>query len=397
VKLSYPLAAGALVLAGAVAVLQRELPALTGPGSPSTLAQRIVRTSAGVRENDLVQLSGTPADVPLLEDLAVEVRKLGGHPLITLTSDKLRRRFVEDVPAKFDAQPPKFDLALAGLCDVQIQVEATDVGALVGVPPARMAAQQKAAEGVNKKLLDRNVRVVSLGNGLYPTAMLAKRFGMAQAQLRKVYEAGLEAGPAALTARGTKIQKSLGGGKELTLRSDDGTDVKMQIARRPVLLSDGVLTPEKEKKGGAACSTWLPAGEVYLAPVAGTAEGTVFAPVVFWEGQEIRNLKLTFKAGKLTAMTAASGDDRLQAVYKAHSPGKEAFGAVDIGINPGVRAPAGSKLVSFVAEGTVTVALGNNAWAGGDVGVAFGLSCHLPRCTLSVDGKPLVERGKLAP
>ena len=95
-------------------------------------------------------------------------------------------------------------------------------------------------------------------------------------------------------------------------------------------------------------------------------------------------------------MTAESGDERLQAVYKAHGPGKEVLGAVDIGINPGIKAPAGSKFVSYVAEGTVTVALGNNTWAGGDVGVVFGLSCHLPDCTLCIDGKPFVERGKLA-
>ena len=386
----------AIVLASAVAFATQGLPARAAPDSPTTLASQVVRTAAGVRDNDLVHLAGTPGDVALLEDLAVEVRKLGGHPLITLTSDRLRRRFVEEVPAKFDDRAPKFDLALAGLCDVLVQVEAADEGALVGVPPARMTAQQKAAEGVNEKMLKRNIRTVMLGNGLYPAPSRAKRFGLTEAQLRKIYEAGLAAAPAMLTARGAKLQMALSSGKELSLRGEDGSDVKMQITSRPVLSSDGVLTSEKEKKGGASCLTWLPAGEVYVTPVPGTAEGTVVVPVVFWEGQEIRKLKLTFAKGKLTAMTAESGDERLQAVYKAHGPGKEVLGAVDIGINPGIKAPAGSKFVSYVAEGTVTVALGNNTWAGGDVGVVFGLSCHLPDCTLCIDGKPFVERGKLA-
>lgn len=361
----------------------------------AALARQVVTTSARVRANDMVHLSGTASDVALLEDLAVEVRKLGAHPLITVTSDKLRRRFVEDVPVKYDGQLPKFDLAVAGLCDVMVQIEATDEGALLGVPAARMTAQQKAAEGVNEKMLKRNVRTVALGNGLYPTATRAKRFGLTQAELRKVYEAGLAVEPAKLTERGTKVQQALQAGSELELRSAHGTAVKMQIAKRPVLLSDGVLTPEKEKKGGAACLTWLPAGEVYVTPVPGTAEGVVVAPLVFWEGEEIRELKLTFKAGKLTAMTADSGLDRLQAVYKAHGDGKEAFGAIDVGINPGVQLPKGSKLVSFVADGTVTVALGNNTWAGGEVGIPFGLNCHLSGCTLTVNGKPLVDRGSL--
>jgi leucyl aminopeptidase (aminopeptidase T) len=162
-----------------------------------------------------------------------------------------------------------------------------------------------------------------------------------------------------------------------------------------VFVSDGVLTEEKVKKGGAACLTWLPAGEVYVTPVPGSGDGVVVAPRVFWEGEEIRGLKLTFKAGKLTAMSAESGLDRLRKVYEAHGEGKDALGSIDVGLNPGVRAPAGSKLVSFVAEGTVTVALGNNAWAGGDVTSPFGLNLHLPGGTLTVDGKAVVEKGKL--
>src|SRR5262249_39687789 len=154
---------------------------------------------------------------------------------------------------------------------------------------------------------------------------------------------------------------------------------------------------EKGKTGGPSCLTGRPAGEACLAPVPGTAAGTVVAPVAFWEGQEIRKLKLTFKGGKLTAMSAESGLGRLELVYKLHGPGKEQLGAIDVGLNPGVKAPAGSKLVSFVAARPVTVAGGNNTWAGGDVGVAFGLNCHLPDATLTVDGKAVVEGGKLAP
>lgn len=358
----------------------------------SALAANIVRRGARVREGDRVHLEGTPGDVRLLEELAVQTRVLGAHPLITLTSDRLRRRLFE-APAKFDQQTPRFELALAELADVLIGMEATDESALLGVPPARMTAAQKAAEVVNKKLLARNVRTVYLGNGLYPTAARAKRFGLTEAQLRKMYEDGLSADGAKMQARGAQIQKALSDGKGLRLTSAAGTDLTMKIRGRPVLVSDGVLTPEKEKKGGAACVTWLPAGEVYVTPVAGTAEGKVVAPVVFWEGQEIRKLSLTFRAGKLTAMTAEAGLERLEAVYRAHGKGKDELGAVDVGINPGVRVPPGSKALNYVAAGMVTVALGNNTWAGGDNGVFFGLNCHLPGCTLEVDDAVVVERG----
>src|SRR5262249_48943412 len=114
------------------------------------LARSVVANSVGVRENDRVQISGTPADIDLLQELAVAVRQRGGHPLITLTSDRLRRRFLSDVPAKFDKQTPRMEAALAEVADVMISMEATDEGALAGLPAERMVAQQNAAEVVNK-------------------------------------------------------------------------------------------------------------------------------------------------------------------------------------------------------------------------------------------------------
>jgi leucyl aminopeptidase (aminopeptidase T) len=391
-----PLAA--LLLAGA------GLPTLPADPKPSVkesplaaLAARFVRQSARVREGDRVHIEGTPRDVDLLEELAVQARKQGGHPLITLTSDRLQRRFFDDVPARFDAQPPRFRLALAELSDVFIFTEATDESALLGVPPERMTAAQKASEGVAQKLLQRSVRAVGLGNGLYPTATRAKRFGLTEAELRKLYEDGLAADAAKLQATGVKLQKVLSAGKVLRLTSPAGTDLTMKIERRPVHVSDGILTAEKEKKGGAACMTWLPAGEVYVTPVPGSAEGKVVAPLVFWQGREIRKLVLTFTGGKLASMSADSGLERLQAVYKAHGKGKEDLGAIDIGINPGLRLPEGSKALNYIAAGMVTVALGNNTWAGGDNAVFFGLNCHLLGCTLKVDDTPVVEAGKLKP
>jgi leucyl aminopeptidase (aminopeptidase T) len=363
----------------------------------SSLARNIVSRSARVREGDLVQITGTPGDIGMLEDLAVQVRAAGADPLITVTSDRLNRRFFDEVPARFDKHPPRFALALAGLVNAMISVEGNDESALAGVPAERMAAVQKAAEGVNKKLLERSVRTVSLGNGLYPTATRAKRFGLTVAQLRRLYEDGLAVDGEKMRAVGAKLQKVFSSGKVVRVTSPEGTDVTAQIAGRPVLVSDGVLTAEKEKKGGAACMTWLPAGEVYVTPVPGSARGKVVVPLAFWQGQEIRKLTLTFAAGKLTAMTAESGLERFEAVYKAHGKGKEQFGAIDVGINPGVKLPKGSKAVNYVAAGTVTVALGNNAWAGGDNGVFFGLSCHLPGCTLRVDDAVVVERGTLQP
>jgi hypothetical protein len=45
--------------------------------------------------------------------------------------------------------------------------------------------------------------------------------------------------------------------------------------------------------------------------------------------------------------------------------------------------------------GTVTVLVGNNTWAGGNNQVSFDIPAYSPGSTLTVDGKPLVQNGKL--
>jgi leucyl aminopeptidase (aminopeptidase T) len=191
------------------------------------------------------------------------------------------------------------------------------------------------------------------------------------------------------------VREALASGKEVQITNPNGTDLRVRIEGRSVLVSDGVISPEEQKRGGAACQVWLPAGEVYVAPVAGTAEGKVVVERQEFDGAEIEGLTLMFQAGKLTSMTARSGLERLTPVYDAAGTGKDAFAVIDLGINPNVRIPPGTRLATFVPAGMVTIGVGNNLWAGGDNAVPFGLASFLPGSTVKVDGKVIVENGIL--
>jgi hypothetical protein len=43
----------------------------------------------------------------------------------------------------------------------------------------------------------------------------------------------------------------------------------------------------------------------------------------------------------------------------------------------------------------VTALVGNNTWAGGDNQVSFAIPVYSPGSSVTVDGKPLVQDGKL--
>jgi aminopeptidase len=114
-----------------------------------------------------------------------------------------------------------------------------------------------------------------------------------------------------------------------------------------------------------------------------------------FENRTIERLRLEFRKGKLTAMSAASDMAALQAFYNAAPAGKEELGVLDIGINPNVTIPEGTTLAAWMPAGMVTISLGSNDWAGGTNQAVAGVSPFLPGTTLAVDGVTLVKDGRL--
>ncbi|MEO6366260.1 MAG: aminopeptidase, partial [Luteimonas sp.] len=362
------------------------------------LAQRLVTQSAGVKEGDIVMISGQSHDAELMENIAVNVRKVGGFPLIEYSSDRLAKRMFFDVPPQYDTQANTAGLKFAEMIDVNINVgNGMTQDLFAGADPARMAARGKANEAVGQAFLKNNVRTVEIGNNLYPTPWRAERFGMAEGELSKTFWNGVNIDYAELQARGEQIKAALAAGNEMHITNPNGTDLKLRVQGRPVLVSDGIISPADMKLGGAAMAAYLPAGEVYTTPVAGTAEGKVVHSRDFYRGKQIDNLTMTFAGGKMTEMTGAgAGFADFKAEYDAVSdPRKDLFGYVDLGINPNVKLAADSKVGNWVPAGTVTVGTGANTWAGGDNSVPYGSTIYLPGSTVMLDGKAIVENGVL--
>ena len=361
------------------------------------LAQRLV-ANAAVKEGDAVIISGRTHDAELLENIALHVRQLGAFPMIEYTSDRLAKRMFFDVPAQFDTQAPALDLKLAGVFNVLIALDnGTSENLFEGADPQRVAARSQAGEAVGQELMKRNVRQVQVGNGLYPTAWRAKRMGMSEADLGKTFWEGVNVDYGALQSRGQAVKGALAAGNELHVTHPNGTDYRLRIQGRPVLVSDGIISPEDIKQGGAALQVFLPAGEVYTTPVAGTGEGRIVATRDYFRGQAIDNLAVTVAGGKVTALTGdGPGFAPLKAEFDAVTdPRKNEVSFIDLGINPNVRLPVASQVGNWVPAGTVTMGLGNNTWAGGNNSLAYGVTFFLPGSTVTLDGQVIVDKGEL--
>jgi aminopeptidase len=367
------------------------------PTDLEALANRLVTDVAGVKEGEIVFINGGVRDVELLENLATDVRKNGGYALLTISSDRMFKKYYEEVPDKYDSRSPDLQLKLATMPAATINIDSNESDDVAkGIPPARLAAVGKAGLPVADLYLKRSVRQVNVGNNLYPTADRAKQFSMSQDALAKTFWEAVNSDYSALQTTGEKVKTDLSTGKEVHITNANGTDLKVKIEGRPFFVSDGIISADDVKKGGPAVSVYIPAGEVFCTPVPGTAAGKIVESQAFFQGKEIANLTLTFVAGKLTEMTGSGpGFADLKAQYDAAEANKDLFGFVDFGINPNLKIWPTSKIGNWVQAGMVTVGIGNNTWAGGDNNISYGMTNFLPGSTVTVDGKTVVENGVL--
>lgn len=366
----------------------------TAPTDLQELARRIVTQSAAVKEGEIVHISGSARDMELLENIVIEVEKVGGHPLLTINSERIAKRYYAEVPEKYDSKEPKLGMALAKTVNVNISVDSTETeGLLSDVPPARFAASAKAGQPVLAEYVKNKVRSVDIGNGLYPTEWRAKRFEMPLENFAKTFWEGVNIDYANLQKIGETAKTTLAG-KEIEITHPNGTNLKMNVENRPVYISDGIISADDVQKGNL--NVFLPAGEAAITPAPNSGDGKFIVEKTFFDGKEVNNLTLTFAGGKLTSLTGEGpGFEKLKANYDAFGEGKELLAFLDIGINANMKLAPSTKLGNWVSAGMVTVGTGNNIWAGGTNNASGGVEGHLAGATVKIDGKTIVENGVL--
>ncbi len=141
------------------------------------------------------------------------------------------------------------------------------------------------------------------------------------------------------------------------ITANDGTDLSFSIKNR-VLLRDDALAPEK-KVGGEHYN--FPAGEVFVAPVETSAEGTIIFDYVTPRGFGlIRDLKMVFKKGKAVEFSAkGDGAKKFKKFLDANTGKKDMIGEFGIGCNPGAKF-IGTTIVDEKIYGSIHIAIGWN-------------------------------------
>jgi leucyl aminopeptidase (aminopeptidase T) len=174
-------------------------------------------------------------------------------------------------------------------------------------------------------------------------------------------------------------------GNRVKVKNNKGTDLEFGIKGRKCFDGNGLYA----KKGSFGN---LPSGEVCLAPLEGTTNGTLIVDEsVGGLGKVDKKIIIQIKGGYMAAVKGG----RIAKKFKSYFKKKKYCQVAELGIgtNPKARAK-GTTLEDEKVLGTAHVAFGNNLSFGGNINVPLHLDCVFSKPTIFVDGKLIMKNGK---
>jgi leucyl aminopeptidase (aminopeptidase T) len=167
-----------------------------------------------------------------------------------------------------------------------------------------------------------------------------------------------------------------------------GTDITFQTGGRLAKADDGRLVYK-----GAFGN--LPAGEAYLAPLEGTANGTIVIDGSFSLGGLLASpLVLTVKKGKVINVSSSDVGADLERLFVKYGSAAKNLAEFGVGTLDCAKI-TGNTLEDEKVKGTIHFAVGDNASMGGTVHVPLHLDGIVKKPNVWLDAKLWMEQGEL--
>jgi leucyl aminopeptidase (aminopeptidase T) len=313
-------------------------------GDLDQAVRAVVRDCLGVSAGEELLVICNPATQALGERLRAEGQEAGADATLALIAER-------DSHA---AEPPR-------------PVGAAMAGADVVLAPTVQSLSHTSARKVAS---EKGVRIATLP-------------GVTEEMLARVMSADMEA----LRRKGGALAAALNNASEARITCERGSDLRLGLEGRKGIVDAGELS-----EPGAFGN--LPCGEAFIAPVEGTAEGTLVVDgSIAAIGRTPNPVSLTVREGHLIDATETDGA-RLLELLTTH--GESATNVAELGIGTNEKATlTGEILEDEKILGTVHVAFGASAAIGGTVQVPVHLDCVVLAPEVSIDGEVVARGGEL--
>jgi len=356
------------------------------------IAKHVVNTSLKIREDDMVLIETWQHTIDLASDIALECYRAGARPLMTLMTDRLWWKALEEIPEQYFRKTPRHVLNAVESVTVWIGLGGPeDPTKFREVPSYRLEPFFEGEKPVVDKTIERKIRAIEVLLG-HVTPQRAKAYGFDYPRWLKNIHDAINVDYLKMTQVGKKIANQLQRASRIHLTSKLGTDLRFEITKRPVHVQDGIVDEEDRERG--LVSTQLPSGKVEVPPIEESARGTVvFDTPRALKGRLIQELQFVFDKGRIKEFHAKKYGDVFREVFEATQGDKDRIGQFAVGLNPRI------ELIGYITDelalGTASIGIGANKGIGGLNDSSFYFSGTITKPTIEVDGSPLMVDGKL--
>lgn len=181
-----------------------------------------------------------------------------------------------------------------------------------------------------------------------------------------------------------RVYRKLRGARNVSIESEAGTELSLSVKGRDWITDDVGICHRKGQY------TNLPAGEIFIAPREGTANGKLVIDGSFLGAIE-DPVRVTVKDGYATRIVGAT-----DAVKELNKGGREGRNVAEFGMGLNDKARIiGNVLEDEKALGTVHIAFGDNSTFGGKIRCGVHIDGIVKSPTLMVDELVVLENGEM--
>ncbi|MEO0077935.1 MAG: aminopeptidase [candidate division WOR-3 bacterium] len=356
------------------------------------LARLLVNYSLRLRKGDWVIIKGPAIAEELIQACQVEALVAGAFVSVRASlaeTTYVPFRHASEEQLKFIAPNERLEMSRA---DALLFIwGGWNSKALTGIDPARLALAQAARRPLFDIMLKREASGSLRWVGTqFPTHSSAQDAEMSLTEYQDfVYGAGMLDRPDPVAEWHKVSKRQAGLVKRLSRLSTvrivgEDTDITFGVKGRKWINCDGRVN--------------FPDGEVFTSPLEDATEGTIrYTFPAVYNGREVENVRLWFKAGRVVDARADKGEEFLVKMLDT-DPGARQVGELAFGTNYSIKRFTRNTLFDEKIGGTMHVAIGASLpEAGGKnkSAIHWDMVCDTRSGFLVYgDGKPLMKNGR---
>ncbi|MCF7858637.1 MAG: hypothetical protein K9N07_04855 [Candidatus Cloacimonetes bacterium] len=264
----------------------------------SELAFNIINNLLQIKQNDVISISGEIhndsnaneplAEIPLIEELAVAIRKRKAFPVLEMSTEKLKKRFFAEMPDEVFSVPPNYYKNWINAIDMFIEISWESYSSDFHNRSDRQMKQFKnSTNSIMMHLFQQKKKIIFLN---FPTHELAEYIDIDHQKLLTTYMNGVNCNYNLLKINGEEYRDRFFAFSNYRITTHNNSlALKIDKAKPELFTGDTTEHP----------IIVLPTGIIEFPIVRESMNGIYFAEKIYYKKRNYNNVKIKFENGSI--------------------------------------------------------------------------------------------------